>query len=397
MTETGQVKKKVCFVTPEFPPAQWGGLARTVERVSRHARDMGLEAHVAHFTVARDPLVLFDENRQTRSVDGIVAHHLIVGREMMADGPRDLWDCPHTLTLRMMYQSLERLHHDEEFDLFHSFFLYPVGYVTGMVARRSGCPSVATLLGNDIKKYLFSPEKVGVCKIGLENADRVVALSRDLLETAHAVAAVADKGRIIYNSVEIPTHSWKLRESDEAPFRLGCAGIFKYAKGLPYLLKAVGELDGSRGLELEILGELRSSEKDVFETMVQRTGVRDILRFREPLPHDKIAEWLTSLDAFVLPSISEGCPNILMEAMAAGLPCIATRVGAVEDLMEHRVSGLVVPWGDSHALAEAVAEIMNEPDLAERLGAASRLRMKEFSSSRERREWEEIYRQLIEF
>lgn len=391
------MKRKVCIATPEFPPAQWGGLARTVERVARHAEGMGLETHVAHFTVEQNPLVLLDENRQSRSVDGVVIHHITVGREPMSGATRDLWDCPHTLTLRMMYQSLELLHQDEGFDLFHSFFLYPVGFVTGVLARRSGRPSVATLLGNDIKKYLFSPEKVGVCKIGLENADRVVALSSDLLETAHAVTPVMDKGRIIYNSVDIPARSWEPRKRDGAAFRLGCAGIFKYAKGLPYLLKAVGELHRNGSVELEILGELRSAEKHVFETMVQRTGVKEILRFREPLSHDKISEWLISLDAFILPSVSEGCPNILMEAMAAGLPCVATRVGAVEDLMEHGVSGLMARWGDSHALARAVAEIIDDPALAERLGEASRERMKEFSSSRERREWEEIYRQLIEF
>ena len=66
--------------------------------------------------------------------------------------------------------------------------------MTGMLARRVGVPSVLTVVGNDIKKYIFSPEKVGACRSGLENADRVVALSRDLVEMAHALHSYRRQG-----------------------------------------------------------------------------------------------------------------------------------------------------------------------------------------------------------
>jgi len=389
-------KKKICIVTPEFPPEQWGGLARTVGRVARHAVGMGLEVHVAHLNVEESPLVLLDENRTSRRMDAAMVHRIGVGRERILDGARDLWDCPHTLTLRMMYQSLEMLHREEEFGFFHSFFLYPVGFVTGMLARRLERPSMVTLVGNDIKKYLFSPEKVAVCRSGLENADRVTALSRDLVEMADALTPIQDKARIIYNSVEIPGDPWKPDRSRITPYRLGCAGIFKYAKGLPYLMKAVAQLGGNRKVTLELIGKLRRSEEETYETMARRTGIRDIVRFREALPHDEIPEWLRSLDAFVLPSVSEGCPNILMEAMAMGLPCVATRTGAVGDLMEDGVSGLIVPWGDSAALAAALETIIDHPDRAEAMGAAARRSMEDFSPERELDAWKEVYGELID-
>ncbi len=121
-------------------------------------------------------------------VDGTTYHHIAVGKEKIDVADRELWDCPHTLTIQMMYQSLEMLYRAEKFDLFHSFFLYPVGYVTGLLARRMKVPSVATIVGNDVKKYIFSPEKTAVCRSGLENADRIVALSRDLMEMADALS-----------------------------------------------------------------------------------------------------------------------------------------------------------------------------------------------------------------
>ena len=395
-----QAKKrciKVCITTPEFPPAQWGGLARTVGRVARHAAHMGLEVHVAHLEVAEEGFVLLDENRQSSLTDGIIVHRLTVGKEKITDSPRSLWDCPHTRTLQMIYQSLEMLHREEAFDFFHSFFLWPVGYVTGLLARRLGLQSVLTVVGNDIKKYIFSPEKVGACRSGLENADRVVGLSRDLVDMANALTSIEDKARIIYNSVDLPEQVWSHERSDKEPFRIGCAGIFKYAKGLPYIFKAVARLKKRHNLALELLGELRESEREVYHQMLDRTGIEDILSFTRAIPHEQVPRWLQSLDVFVLPSVSEGCPNILMEAMASGVPSIATRTGATEALVEDRVTGLLAPWADSKALASALAEIIETPELAKSLGVAARHKMKQFSSAREREAWESLYRELIEF
>jgi L-malate glycosyltransferase len=388
--------KKVCITTPEYPPEQWGGLARTVGRVAAHVRDMGLDVHVAHLVVSSEPVVLLDENRVTRRIDGITVHRIGVAKERLSEDGRDLWDCPHTLTLQMMYQSLEQLYGHEHFDCFHSFFLYPVGYITGLLSRRMRTRSVVTVVGNDIKKYPFSPEKAGVCRSGLENADLVVALSSDLMEMADALASVSKKSKIIYNSVQIPDVRWKPGVTHAGEFRIGCAAIFKYAKGLPYLFKALARLRECRRVVLELRGSLRPSERETYEEMVDRTGTRSAIRMLDPLPHAAIPGWLSGLDSFVLPSVSEGCPNILMEALAAGVPCVATLTGANTELIEDRVSGLLVPWGDSDALARALGEIMDSPELAAQWGASGRERMKAFSAARERQAWEGVYRELVD-
>jgi len=161
------------------------------------------------------------------------------------------------------------------------------------------------------------------------------------------------------------------------------------------LIKAAAELAAEFPLTLEFLGQLRASEQPVYETMVGRTGMGDRIVFREPLPHDRMAEWLASLDVFVLPSISEGCPNILMEAMAVGLPCVATRVGAAEALIEDGVSGMLVPWGNSGSLRDAIRFVRENPAAARNLGVAARLKMRDFSRERERQEWARVYSDLL--
>jgi len=393
MTASG---RKLCIATPEFPPERWGGLARTVEKVARHASDLGFEVHVAYFVVEESPVVLLDENRHTFSQDGIVVHRISLGKEKISGPAGELWDCPHNLTLQMMYQSLEMLHLAEDFDYFQSFFLYPVGYVAGLLARRKGIPSVVCVVGNDVKKYVFSPEKAAVCMSGLENADLVVALSLDLVEMADALAPVKHKASIIYNSVEIPAESQRSGRERDVPVRIGCAAIFKYAKGLPYLFKAVADLAINRSLTLELAGELRDSERDSYVAMLARTGIGDLVRPVGRIPHHRMPDWLSTLDLFVLPSLTEGCPNVLMEALACGVPCVATRTGAVGDLVEHGVSGLLVPWGDSRSLASAMSSVIDDLELARMLGAAARLKMKEFSWEREREAWAGVYRKLRE-
>jgi glycosyltransferase involved in cell wall biosynthesis len=300
----------------------------------------------------------------------------------------------------MMWHSLDLLDEEEHFDLFHSFFLFPVGFVAGLIARRSKRPHIATIVGNDVKKYVFSPEKTAMCRSALENASIVVGLSRELVEVSDSLTPIETKSRVIFNSVRIPDARRVRPRLSGEPFRVGCAAIFKYAKGLPYLLKAVAALHeeapgGGPSVELDLAGEFRSEEKPIFEAMVDRLGIARLVKLSGPLPHDRMPEWFESLDCFVLPSISEGCPNVLMEAMASGLPCIATRTGAVGDLIEHGVSGLITPRGDSASLADALRRLAADPQRAQEWGKRARERMKLFSHEREAGAWAAVYDELL--
>jgi glycosyltransferase involved in cell wall biosynthesis len=85
-----------------------------------------------------------------------------------------------------------------------------------------------------------------------------------------------------------------------------------------------------------------------------------------------------------------------MEAMACGLPCVATRVGAVEELMEDAVSGHIVAWGNSAAIADALERIIQSPDQGLSLGMAGRNRMKQFSPEREQQTWGSLYMDILQ-
>jgi len=256
---------------------------------------------------------------------------------------------------------------------------------------------ISCIVGNDVNRYFFSPEKVAMCKSGIENSDFVVGLSKDLLNLANALSPISGKSCLIYNSVEVPNKSWTPKIDLNGPIKVGCAGIFKYAKGLPYLFKAVAQLSRKWNLRLELRGLLRNSEKKVFQEILATTQIDQLVTMLEPVPHGTISEWLSSLDVFVLPSVTEGCPNIVMEALAVGVPTVATKVGAVPDLIEHEVSGLLSPPGDSVALASQIERVLECPELAIMVSLTGKEKIKLFSLEREREEWKKVYRKFVEF
>lgn len=129
--------------------------------------------------------------------------------------------------------------------------------------------------------------------------------------------------------------------------------------------------------------------------MLQITGVKDCIKTVGVLSHGSLLDWLMTLDAYVLPSVTEGCPNILMEAMAAGLPVKAARTGAIDDLIENGVSGMIVPKADSSALAQAILSICKDPGTASNMGNKARHGMQQFSSELESYSWSKAYEELL--
>jgi len=145
-------------------------------------------------------------------------------------------------------------------------------------------------------------------------------------------------------------------------------------KGLGDLLRAAAELPEAR---FALAGE--GPERARLEAEAGRLGVGDRVRFlgrRADVP-----ELLAAADAFVLPSLYEGSPLAVLEAMAAGLPLVATAVGGTGELVADGESGLLVPPRDPPALARALRRLLAEPETRERLGAAARRRAEAFTAA----------------
>ena len=179
----------------------------------------------------------------------------------------------------------------------------------------------------------------------------------------------------------------------EGTFVACCAGRLSPEKGFDRVIEALGApaLQG-RNVELLIAGE--GPSRGSLETLAASRGLAGrvhLLGHRSDLP-----AVLRAADVFVLSSLHEGMSNVLMEAMAIGMPCVTTPVGGVEELMVDGESGLVVASSAPEPIAAALARLMDAPELARRLAAAARDRMaRSFSIEANVRRFEALYETLV--
>ena len=231
---------------------------------------------------------------------------------------------------------------------------------------------------------------------GLRVADQVCAVSSAGAATLQPFVP----GRpvtVVDNAVAVRTFARATAEGE--PPTILYVGTLSRRKGLPDLIAALDRLraDGLTDWQLEVVGgsaEVGSDEGREVESSARAAGMGASLL--GPLDAEKVRERLAAAQIFVLPSYLEGQPLALLEAMAAGLAVVATRVGANPDVIRDGVDGLLVEPGDPVALAAAIARLLTDPSLRSRLGTAARARVEDrHDLPRLGLEMEAVYRKAL--
>jgi glycosyltransferase involved in cell wall biosynthesis len=156
--------------------------------------------------------------------------------------------------------------------------------------------------------------------------------------------------------------------------RLLFVGRLAAVKGLPVLLEAVAQLAKDRpDVTLVVVGD--GPDRAKLEAQAKRLGIAGRVEFRGYQSQVQVRELLRQTDAFAMASFAEGVPVVLMEAMAAGVPVIATRIAGVPELVEEGVSGFLVPPGEPRVIAERAALLLDDAELRNRMGAAGRAKV----------------------
>jgi glycosyltransferase involved in cell wall biosynthesis len=165
--------------------------------------------------------------------------------------------------------------------------------------------------------------------------------------------------------------------------RLFFAGRLAKAKGLNVLLDAFAEISKSRpDAVLTLAGD--GSERAALEKQAAELGLTARVRFVGYQSQSQLREEMKTCDVFVMTSLAEGLPVVLMEAMAAGVPVVAPRVAGIPELVEDGVSGLLTPAEDSHATAAAVLRLLGDELLRKSLAQAGRAKVeRDFDVRRE--------------
>jgi L-malate glycosyltransferase len=233
-------------------------------------------------------------------------------------------------------------------------------------------------------------------------ADQVLSVSTRLAERmSRETGFPLSRIQIITNGVDCRRFTRVTSREARATLNLpaeavvvGTIGRLVPVKDHASLLKAV-RLLGERGLVPIVLIAGEGPLKDQLLGQAAALGLQSQLRLLGHRPD--VESVLSAMDLFVLSSVSEGLPNTVLEAMAAGLPVVSTQVGGAEEVVEDGVTGLLVPSQSVDQLATAMAALLADPGRRASMGAAGRRRVTSmFSLSETVLRYHDLYRHLIE-
>jgi colanic acid/amylovoran biosynthesis glycosyltransferase len=211
----------------------------------------------------------------------------------------------------------------------------------------------------------------------LERASFVVAVSefnRRLLER-HEPARARGKVFVVRTGVEARAFHVRRRPANRR-LRVVCVASLEPYKGHCYLVEACA-LARAAGLELECLLVGEGPERDAIERLVATRDLGDTVQLVGAQRRNRVSELIATADVFVLPSVvmpngkMEGLPVVIMEAMAAGTPVVASAISGIPELVEDGITGFLVPERDPPALARAITRLAGDSDLRRRLAAAA--------------------------
>lgn len=260
------------------------------------------------------------------------------------------------------------------FDLVHThgYFADTVGI---LAAKMLGIPNISTCHGfivNDINLKLYN----SLDRIILRLADKIIAVSDQIKEDLARSGIKKSRLITIQNAVNITYSDYSFTENRqekrkllnlcEGEFVVGYIGRLSEEKGVRHLIKACSLLDDSRfSVKLVLLGT--GPQRQELESIVKKKKMEG-KTFFAGFQND-IEKWLPVFDIFVLPSLTEGTPMALLEAMSTGIPVIASRVGGVPNIVSHGVNGFLFEAGNSLELVQLIKVLYDNPCLRNKMSA----------------------------
>ena len=278
-------------------------------------------------------------------------------------------------------------------DIVHSWLWYS-NFVCGL-SRKCGfwrhIPFVASQRGDYHARYgkfrLWLTEKV------IYNTADVLLTNSEPIQRYLHQRYPDKKIQSIPNLLELPTEVWTQRQTPEGKEKLIVSvGRFAPEKGHRYLIAALNLLrEQNVEWRCTFLGEGKLAAE--LQANVAAYGLSEQVTF--PGFCEDVFSVLLKADVFVLPSLHESSPNALIEAMGIGMPCIASDVGGIVDLIEDEVNGVRVPPKDPTALAAVLHRVLTDANFASALGKNARVTIQQkFNSAESIKKLEDIYGQL---
>lgn len=277
---------------------------------------------------------------------------------------------------------------------------YKTNLLSVLFRKWYGVPVITTVHGYVTRTARLN-RYYAVDRWSLRRMEHVIAVSEDIYDQVLGIGVKPDRCTMVPNAIDAEAYRPRRARADAkrqwgiSPERLlvGAVGRLSPEKGFDVLIRATDRLLGE-GLPLELAIAGEGPARDELERTIAACAHRDHMRL---LGHcTDVLPLYEALDAFVLSSLREGLPNVLLEAMAMQVPIVATRIAGVPKVIDDDVSGLLVPPGDEAALAAAMRRVLGDARLQERLGASARNSVVErFSFAKRMERIRDIYDRVL--
>jgi len=392
---------KIALLTEKYTP-DIGGLAISSERLARLLSSAGNEVRVFAPTLSLPP-----SEKQTHPSSGVSVTRF--GAHKRVDD-----------TLVDWFELIVEEHKGDPFDVLHAYFLTQAGFVAAYAGKYLNVPSVVSIRGNDIERAAFDPSRFSHVMYALQNASAVTTNATELARKAKAfvnreiflvpngvdtdhfkpkekIAKMLQTMRLI--PPEASGYSHYLGQQHVSMFHqrvIGFVGELREKKGIKTLLSAFARVNKIRPTTLFIVGEVRQGKDRKFfeEFIMPNPGLQ--IHVTGHMPQKELPRYYSLMDVFVHPSLRDGMPNAVLEAMACEKPVIATPVGGIKDILEDGKNGVIVNVNDADMLAEKILDLLDDSEKRSKLGKNAReLVVNNFTPEKELEANLDVYRKLI--
>ncbi len=376
---------RICLVTHFFPP-HMGGIEKVSYEQSSRLTESGYEF---------DVLTSKTKEQIEHPKKGI----RVYGYSSLNVAER--FGVPYPILTVEAYKQFARV--IRNCDLVHAHgHVYMSSYLAGMLAKKYNKPFIVTQHNTwiDYKSWLNIMENINDLTIGksvLKRADRILTVSKETMKYVLRLGADKAKTSVMYNGVD--TNCFRYAKKAESREKLGLPKnrklIFSvrrlvYKNGLDTLIESAA-LVARECQDILFVVPGKGPNKQLIERRIKELDIKNNLKLTGFVPDNLLPLYYNSADYFVLPSASgEGLPLVLFEAMACGLPVVATSVGGTPEIIENLRNGILVPPMNPVAMAEAVLKLLGKVELGTCISEEAK------KSIKNRFTWEENVRRLAE-
>ncbi|MEM8720026.1 MAG: glycosyltransferase [Cyanobacteria bacterium P01_G01_bin.39] len=388
--------KTICITAQEFPP-DVGGVGVSAKRISLLLQELGYDVHVAIFrSVFRKEEALAKAGKVRRShvkteeQDGVKVHRIYPAiRSKVARNQEYLMD---------VYGQLTILHRQYQFDVVHAFFINETGFLTTMLAKENNIAVINSVRGADLHKHIFDCRQQKQIDWTLANSDWTTFVSQDLMKRARlftpciinkSTAFLNSIAPVNFNDLDKPLLADKL-----TGIVIGSVGNFRDKKGVEYLLDACQNLPTE--FTLLFVGDFVAKEEKYWIQELAKSGLEGKIVITGKVSREEALGYLPYMDIFAIPSLNDGCPNALLEAMLAEKAVVGTKVDAIAEIIEDGVNGLLVNPYSSEELSIAISKLIERPLLRKTFGKLAQQKIiQDLNPAIEQANWGKVYEQVL--